>query len=282
MNLEQLTYYPLTGGRGIDVDERALGVSGLVTDRKYVVYDPETYERVSCKPNQAPDLLRIQPSTGDLRSILTFYDESGVQPVDRLDLSAYGRSNFGRNTISVLEFEQPTPCADMGDEPAHVLSDFLHKNVRLAEKAAVWTQNYAGAVSPFDRKNAPLHIVNLASCVAIAEDMGLDGAEVIRRFRPNIVISGAEAFSEGNWQGLVINGLTIAIPRVTLRCPVPGLDSRTGKNMKDIPKAYQGLDKALNDKGRPTAIFGVYGVPVPETLISDWDKLAVGQEVTLS
>lgn len=118
-------------------------------------------------------------------------------------------------------------------------------------------------VLPTNRKNAPIHIVSRASVSALTERLGSDGEEDLsQRFRPNIVIDGdIEPFVEQRWETLRLGSATLKIIRPTLRCPIPGLDPRTGRNIGDIPKLYRDMDKLPNDQGIPKAVFGVYAVP---------------------
>ena len=49
------------------------------------------------------------------------------------------------------------------------------------------------------------------------------------RFRPNIVISGCDAFAEDNWQRLIIGKLSLRIVKPCSRCVIPGIDIETGE-----------------------------------------------------
>jgi uncharacterized protein len=69
----------------------------------------------------------------------------------------------------------------------------------------------------------PLLVANRASLAALAAD---DDAPVdMRRFRPNLVVSGAEAWAEDAWQALTVGGaLTLRTPKPCARCSIPGVD----------------------------------------------------------
>jgi len=264
MHVESLTTYPITGAQGYEEVLATFGPSGLLGDRSYVLYDPESASRVSSKPNQSPELMRIKPHRGDRRPILDFHDAHGIKTatIDMQDFLVDGVHFGGRGDVVVTEFGQETPCIDVGDELAEVFSTFLKKDVRLAEKTAAWNAGELGLLAPAERKTAPYHIVSRASVLYLSDRLGKPDEDLTRRFRPNIVIAGEELepFDELNWRALRVGDMTLRIVRPTPRCPVPGLDPDTGFNRKDVPKLYGELEKLLNNRGVPTAVFGVYAV----------------------
>lgn len=122
MFVERFTTYPVTGAQGCDEQLATIGPSGILGDRTYVLYDPETHQRVSSKPGQAPGLMRVRPHRGNLRPVLHFYDESGEQIVSRVSMEDYlvDGISFGGDEVTVDEFGEATPCTDTGDNLAEI------------------------------------------------------------------------------------------------------------------------------------------------------------------
>jgi uncharacterized protein YcbX len=251
MHIESIQTYPLTGARGIDTPEANATKHGLMYDRRFVLFDGDTRSRISTKPADFPELHRIAPTSPD-GTFLDFCNEDGlsvgriITPVD------------GGSLTWIDEFGDRTPVYDQGNSIADKFRNFLKtdRNIRLGEKS-----RSIMAVNPHDRAVAPYHVTTTASQRYIAEQTGLDELEVMRRFRPNIVVNndGAEPFEELQWKAFKVGEAVIILHRPTMRCPVPSQDSQTGKNMKDVAKTYPSLPSVENSQGRAKPVFGMYG-----------------------
>ena len=81
----------------------------------------------------------------------------------------------------------------------------------------------------------PVSLANLASLAAlndlIAESGSVEGPLPITRFRPNIVLAGAEPWAEDTWTGgrLRIGEATFHVPEGSGRCLVTTTDQETGE-----------------------------------------------------
>ena len=65
----------------------------------------------------------------------------------------------------------------------------------------------------------------------------LDVAVDMRRFRPNIVIQGCEAFAEDKLCNFNIGGLSMKAVKICSRCPMPMVDPDLGKRTGQEPIA---------------------------------------------
>lgn len=111
-----------------------------------------------------------------------------------------------------------------------------------------------------------LHVVNLASVRALSERLGQPVDPL--RFRPNVVIDGAPAWSELEWEEgteLRLPGITLAMQMRTTRCAATNVDPQTGRRDMQIPKAL------ADNLGH--ADFGVYVVAKTSGAISVGDDL---------
>ena len=269
MHIDSLTTYPLSGARGIAMTHAELGPAGLQNDRLYVAYDPETYERVSCKPSEAPALRRIEPEIVGDQLRLYLGDEYG-----RYDGETIITPLKLGDAVTVYEFEEATPCNDLGDETADKISKYLGQNLRLARKTDEWMAG--GIILPSKRANAPLHITHEGSQDRVKQVSSAPG-NMAQHFRSSIVVGGVEFdnFSELKWKLLRAGKAIISINSVTLRCPVPDQHPRTGKPMKQVAKANLVLPQAPSKSGKLKRVFGVYGSLVG----TDPVVLGVGDEV---
>jgi uncharacterized protein YcbX len=61
--------------------------------------------------------------------------------------------------------------------------------------------------------------------------MGL--ALPMRRFRPNLVVAGCDAYAEDTWREISISGINFRLPKPCSRCSVPTIDPETALTGKE-------------------------------------------------
>ena len=268
-----ITVYPLTGARGNELESVCMDKIGIEGDRDYVLYDPETHERLSQK--QIPSLAQFgvvrdyssphgwSPMLEGVPDIVSHFTDDKA-----IEFRVYPRDAEMCPDVTVSEFGDLVECRDISASEVDLtayLSEVAGRPVRLAlkkENLNYGPDLFANPPVPVSlRKNAAIHIISEASVGSI--DLGdLRPADLAKRFRANLVISGVEPFEEANWPGKVLKVgggiVSIVIERLAERCSVPGHDQQTGENMKDVPRAYRSFPRA--ESGKPS--FGVYGYPI--------------------
>ena len=90
-----------------------------------------------------------------------------------------------------------------------------------------------------DKAAKVVHLVNLASVRELEARLGRPVDPL--RFRPNIVIDGAPAFSELDWQRVDLPKLKLAFESRTGRCAATNVDPATGRRDMDMPRALEKL-----------------------------------------
>lgn len=78
----------------------------------------------------------------------------------------------------------------------------------------------------------PFLIISESSMDFLSEKVGRELA--VERFRPNIVLSGCEAFAEDEWKKIAINGIEFDIVKPCARCVIPTLDLETSEKQADV------------------------------------------------
>ena len=113
-----------------------------------------------------------------------------------------------------------------------------------------------------------VHLVNLASVRALEEKLGRPVDPL--RFRPNIVIEGAPAFSELDWieKEIRLPGLTLAGVKRYSRCAATNVDPKTGARDMQIPRSL--------DRGYGHEDFGIYLVAMTGGGIAVGDRIEMG------
>ena len=112
-----------------------------------------------------------------------------------------------------------------------------------------------------------LHVVNLASVRELERVVG--HAVNPLRFRPNVVIDGAEPWQEFNWTGkpLQLGPVQVEVFKRTERCAATNVDPETGKRDMAIPAALQ--------RAWGHADFGVYARVVAGGTIAVGDPVKI-------
>jgi uncharacterized protein len=110
-----------------------------------------------------------------------------------------------------------------------------------------------------------LHLINLASIKELERETGrtID----VRRFRPNVVISGLPAWAEFDWIGKHVSAgsARLHVFKRTERCAATNVDPKTGERDVDIP--------ALLRRQWGHSDFGVYARVVESGLIRNGDAI---------
>lgn len=130
---------------------------------------------------------------------------------------------------------------------------------------------------------APFLIVSETSIKDVSKRLP-DGEEFdISKFRPNIVVSGAdEVWEEDYWAEMTVGGVTIDLIHNCARCKSINIDYATGK--AGTGEAGQMLKKLQSDRrvdagSKYSPIFGRYSFPDNK---SDGKSIAVGDEVVIT
>jgi uncharacterized protein YcbX len=90
------------------------------------------------------------------------------------------------------------------------------------------------------------------------------------RFRPNLVIDGAQAYAEDHWQRLRIGSSVVSLVKPCSRCAIPGIDQQTGQRDPLINRAlaqYRRRDGVI--------YFGMNALTTPDTHLSLGDTVEV-------
>ncbi|WP_449434018.1 MOSC domain-containing protein [Pseudomonas putida] len=226
MFLSELYRYPVKSGQAQSLQASAIGHMGLQGDRRWMVVEQDNGRFLTQRawprlgqlkasygaagellletPGQAPLWVAVPPGDDDLRGVTIW-----------------------RDTLRV---------PDAGDAAAAWLSELLGKAVRLVycpEQRARYLPNGYGYNS--DRAAFPdgfaLLLIGQGSLDELNRRVGRP-MEMLR-FRPNLVVQGAEAFAEDSWKRIRIGALEFRLLKPSVRCILTTLDPSTGERSPD-------------------------------------------------
>ncbi len=226
MIVSQVNVYPIKSCAGTSLQAAAIDARGFAHDRRWLVVDP-AWSFLTQR-----DLARmalIQPALAD----------------GCLHLSAPGMGGFalpvdqtGRRVEVTIWHDSGIGAVDQGDAAADWLSAYLKQAVRLVRFAD-------DAVRPVDPRYAPRptdqtgfsdgYPFLILSEESLADlNSRLDDPLPMNRFRPNLVVRGAEAaFAEDTWKAIRIGDLIFDLVKPCARCAITTTDQATGQRGKE-------------------------------------------------
>jgi len=225
MHLSSLYRFPLKSGAGEALQHCASDALGLLGDRRWMVVAAGTGRFLTQRV--APRMALLQARwQGETALRLTAPDmQELLVPVPD-----------ARQMRCVQIWSSNAVVPDAGDAAAAWLSAFLGQACRLVylpvDDGIQVDMDYArlGERTAFS-DGFPFLLIGQASLDDLVCRVGrpLD----MLRFRPNLVVSGAEAYAEDGWKRIRIGELTFRVAKPCSRCVIPTLDPFTAEREPD-------------------------------------------------
>jgi hypothetical protein len=154
-----------------------------------------------------------------------------VRAASMPDLTVPLQADAGQ-AIQTQIWQDSAPAYSAGNEAAAWLSEFLSTPVRLvsfpADHLRQVDETYAkkGDGTAFS-DGFPFLLISQASLDEL--NSRLPEPVPMRRFRPNLVVSGTEAFAEDRWRRIRIGALSFRVVKPCSRCVITTIDPQTAK-----------------------------------------------------
>lgn len=224
ITLTGIHIYPIKSAAGISLSQAMVEPRGLAYDRRWMVVDGKGRFMTQRK---FPQMARI-----------------GVELDDRqLQVMAPGMPNlqvplqcYGEDQITVEVWGDGCAAIPVGSASRAWFSQLLGMDCQL-----VYMPD--GSDRPTDHgKFGPEQQVSFADAYpfllisqASLDDLNgrLATPVPMNRFRPNLVVSGCDAFAEDQWGTIQIGALTFNVAKACSRCTIPTVDQQTGVRGKE-------------------------------------------------
>ena len=221
--VSELAIYPVKSMRQVPLESATIEMGGLKNDRRWMVVDNDG---CMITQRQQSRLSLIQPELIDNGICL----HTSGQP----DLSVAIPTEELTRTVSV--WNDSCNAYDAGDEAGLWLSRFLGMECRLVyfpdDEVRQVDTAYAqkGDHTAFS-DGFPVLLISQASLDDLNSRM--QQPLPMARFRPNIVVSGCDAFAEDNWQQIKMGELNLRIVKPCSRCVIPTIDIEKGERSQN-------------------------------------------------
>lgn len=226
MILSALYRYPVKSAQAQRLEVSPVGNLGLAGDRRWLVVEADNGRFLTQRAWPRLGLIRAEEQA-DLSLLLQAPGLAPLQvPLPPADDGLRGVTIW-RDTLRV---------PDAGDAAAAWLSELLGRPVRLVHcpqsRARYLPSGYGlntdRAAFP---DGFPLLLIGQGSLDELNRRVGRP-MEMLR-FRPNLVVEGAEAFAEDGWKRIRIGAMTFRLLKPSVRCILTTLDPATGERSPD-------------------------------------------------
>jgi len=219
--------YPIKSCGGISHDTVSLTARGFQYDRQWmVVRDDERHAGMFVTQREFPKMALIQTRIDA--------DCLHISAPDMSDTAVMLKQKHAADREVVI-WKDTVRAVNEGDQLAAWFSAYLGAPLRLvrfddAGNRSV-SMKYTDQPSQTGFSDGyPILIANESSLGDLNARLESRGKPpvLMNRFRPNIVVSGADAWAEDYWKWVTIGGIRFEIPKPCARCPITTVDQATG------------------------------------------------------
>lgn len=217
--LSQLAIYPIKSTAQIQLNNATMGPFGLDMDRRWMLVDKDG---VMLTQRKHARMCLIQGSLSDGQLSVS------APQMPALTIAPARQTAFVKASV----WDDSCNAYDCDDTAASWFSEFLETEARLVyfpeneQRQVDLTYANKGDITAFS-DGFPYLLISQASL----DDLNsrLDLPVEMKRFRPNLVISGTEAFAEDNWKKIRIGEIIFNIVKPCSRCIIPSIDPKTSE-----------------------------------------------------
>ncbi len=275
MRITEINIYPIKSLSGISLESSIVEDRGLQYDRRYMLVD------------ESNDLL-TQREFSKMALLSVAILENGLKvSTDNFEAIEIPTSFKDDEVIKVRVWDSFCDAIVAGNAVNDWFREVLQMNCRLVQMP-VSTERKIN--KRFNRGNEivsfadgyPLLIIGENSLVDL--NSKLDKQIPMNRFRPNLVVSDAEAFAEDDWKKIKIGNTIFRTTKPCARCVITTIDQQTG--ISDVREPLKTLANYRKSSDVFPETFATYGLGKNDVLFGQnlvaenfGERIKVGDEV---
>ena len=252
IKVSQLAIYPVKSCGQISLTDCELDRFGLNMDRRWMLVD-ENGKFLSQR--LLPRMCLIMPT---LLNVGVLLDAPKMPSIEIKMADAKSSKN-------VIVWGDNCTALDCGDLAANWLTKFLEKKCRLVffpdDEIRQVDQEYAlpNDITAFS-DGFPFLLTSEASLEELnhrIQQTNSNQANIeMRRFRPNIVVSGCEPFAEDNWSKIQIGEILLRIVKPCSRCVIPSINPESAIREDEPTKTLKTFRRGIGGQSEAKWYFG--------------------------
>ncbi|MCG8670330.1 MAG: MOSC domain-containing protein [Pseudomonadales bacterium] len=264
LSISALYRFPVKSMGGQSLASAQIDRFGIQYDRRWMLVDDRGK---FITQRQCADMVRFSVDIKSDGLTLTYQPLQGEAISQQVGLACFNESH----AADVLVWRDTCRALVASDDLNAWISDCLQRACRLVympdstKRRVDETYAKAGETVSF-ADGFPLLLTTDASLAAFNQT--LSSPIEMLRFRPNIVVAGAEAWAEDQWRAIKIGELVFEVVKPCSRCVIPTINRDT---IKKEPEVFQALRKYRQRDGE--VYFGQNLLPQGQGKIKVGDKV---------
>ncbi|PKN57149.1 MAG: MOSC domain-containing protein [Deltaproteobacteria bacterium HGW-Deltaproteobacteria-14] len=238
MNLSALFIYPIKSAGGVALDTAEVDDFGLAADRRFMVVDKGGR---MVTQRAVPTMALVRPAFDGDTLIITAPGMPELRVPRAVDDGEPLKAVVWGDWVDAIRIDR---------DADHWFSQLLGREVRLAYMPHTTFRGVDARYAPAGTRVSfadgfPLLLTSEASL----EDLNRRMAAPLPmdRFRPNLVISGAEPWAEDSWKEIRVGTIRLELVKPCARCAITTVDQVTGAIGKE-PLATLSTFRKTDDK----------------------------------
>lgn len=219
-----LTIYPVKSLAGIAVERSKVDIMGLKHDRRWMLVSPEGD---FLSQRKLPQMALIQPKFIKRQLILTHPTHPDLL-VAKANLQKTMQVTIWKDKVTAQRINEQADkwLTKILKTPCHLV--YIPDNeIRQCDLDYAKQGERTGFADGF-----PILLISNASLDDL--NQRLDQPVEMKRFRPNIVVEGCDAFAEDKWENFTLGNLTMRGVKPCSRCVLTTVNPETGKKSDDM------------------------------------------------
>lgn len=227
LHLSALYRFPLKSCKAEVLQQASFDELGMTGDRRWMLVDEASGRFLT---------QRALPHMSQLSALLNEGGGVILRAPGFTALDVPVPQNIEQSLRGVTVWRDTLRVPDAGDEAARWVSDFIGKPTRMVHVPADRARMLPGGLGVDEKRvgfadGFPLLLIGQASLDDLSAKIGRP--QEMLRFRPNLVVEGAEAFAEDGWKRIRIGDIEFRLLKGCTRCILTTIDPATGERNAD-------------------------------------------------
>ncbi|MGB0133616.1 MOSC domain-containing protein [Dokdonella sp.] len=217
--LSAIHIYPVKSFAALNPEQALVEARGLVGDRRWMIVDADG-SFVTARKHPSMVLVRAEFIDDGLQLSAPGMPEMHVLPAPQ------------RARVSAMVWESKVSTLPASEEADAWISRYLGFPARFVHMDRECTRAIDSAYAPSGEEVSladgfPLLLISQAALDGLNEKLGepVD----MRRFRPNLVVSGTPAHAEDGWRSIRIGGIRFDLVKACVRCVLTTVEPERGE-----------------------------------------------------